>query len=232
MRWTFSNCSGARNRLLGLSAATAGGADVVEGDGAGAEEYKAKGQGGEGEGQFVSAVTDQPVVEVHLGDGDGEIDADAKSGNAGEQAEQHEESAEELGKGGEVGRPAGKSEAGDQVSVVMKSAENLVITVGEHNRAQGEAHHQKREGLQAIKVAHEVPPEKENRLQQRGKVGKQAVKLGACAVDSGTQCACGRSPSASLRAGSRPPEKTRDFGMTPPRAGARNFQRPRNPRRK
>jgi hypothetical protein len=33
-----------------------------------------------------------------------------------------------------------------------------VVTVDEHNRAQGDAHHQKRKGLQAIEVAHVVPP--------------------------------------------------------------------------
>jgi len=54
--------------------------------------------------------------------------------------------------------------------VVVKSAENLVVPMDEHDRAQGEAHHQKREGLQAIEVAHVVPPQKESRLQHWGKV--------------------------------------------------------------
>jgi hypothetical protein len=144
--------------LPGLAAAAAGGADVIEGDGAGAEEDEGKCEGGESQGEFVSSVARESIMEVHLGDGDGEIDADAKSSNAGEQAEQQEQSAEELSKGRDVGGPARESEAGDEVGVVMESAENLVVSMDKHDGAESEAHDEEREGLQAIEVAHEVPP--------------------------------------------------------------------------
>ena len=141
---------------------------MIEGDGASTEKDEGKGEGGEGEGQFVSTVARHSVMEVHLGDGDREIDADAEGGYAGEQAEQQEQSAEELGEGREVGRPARESEAGDEVGVVVESAENLVVAVDKHDGAESEAHDEEREGLQAIEVAQVVPPaRKKDRLQQR-----------------------------------------------------------------
>jgi hypothetical protein len=42
----------------------------------------------------------------------------------------------------------------DHFNVVVKSAEDLVVTMNEHDGAQGEAHEEKREGLQAIEKAH------------------------------------------------------------------------------
>jgi hypothetical protein len=79
-------------------------------------------------------------MEMHLGDGDGEIDADAKSRNAGVKAEHQEQTAEEFGKGRDVGRPARESEASDEVGVVVESAENLVVSVDKHDGAESEAH--------------------------------------------------------------------------------------------
>jgi hypothetical protein len=149
--------AGAR-RLFGLSADTAGGADVVEGDGAATEEDKAKRKGSEGKREFVPGVTHQSVVEVDLGNGYGEIDAKGERGNPREQAQEDHQSANKFSEGGEVGRPSRESEAGDQISVVVKSAENLVVTVDEQNRAQGQAHDEKPEGLQTIEVAQVVPP--------------------------------------------------------------------------
>jgi hypothetical protein len=149
------NCGEALPRFRGTAA---GGADVVEGDGATAEKNEGESKGGESEGEFVSTVTGQSVVEVHFGNGDGEIDADGKGGDASEEAEQNEQPAEELREGGEISRPARKSEAGDQVRVVVKATENLVVTVDEHDGTQGETHEKEREGLQAIEVAHVIPP--------------------------------------------------------------------------
>jgi len=158
--------------LLGFSTA-AGGADVVEGDGACAEEDEGEGQGGQGEGGFISA--DQAAVDVIFGDGDGEIDADSECRDAGEEAEQDEQGAKEFGEGGDVGGPGGETEAGNKLGVVVESAENFVVSVEEHDEAQGEAHDEEGEGLQAVEVAHVVPPAKEGlRLQQRGGGGKQA----------------------------------------------------------
>ncbi len=145
-------------KLLGLPAAGAGGADVIEGDGAAAEEDKGKCEGGESQREFVSTVAHHSVVEVHLGDGDGHIDADGQSCNASEQAQHNKKAAEELGEGGKVGGPARESEAGDELGVVVKSAENLVVSVDDHDSAKGEAHNEERERLQAIEVAQLVPP--------------------------------------------------------------------------
>ena len=131
---------------------------MVEGDGAATKEDEAKGKSGEGKREFVSGVAHQPVVEVDLGDGYGEIDAKGERGNSREQAQENHQSANKFSEGREVGRPSRESEAGDQVSVMVKSAEDLVVTVDEQNRAQGKAHYQKPEGLQTIEVAQVVPP--------------------------------------------------------------------------
>jgi hypothetical protein len=39
---------------------------------------------------------------------------------------------------------------------MVETAENLMISVVEHDRAQREAHNEEREGLQAVQVAHRV----------------------------------------------------------------------------
>ena len=93
-------------------------------------------------------------MEVHFGDSHRQIDADGKSGAAGEQADEHEEAADELGEGGEIGGPAGKPEAGDELNMVVKSTEDFVIPVADHDGPQSKAHHQQSQGLQAIEVAH------------------------------------------------------------------------------
>jgi len=131
---------------------------VVEGHGAATEEDESEGKGRQREREFISAVAHEAVVEVHLDDGDGEIDAERKSGHACEQAEHHEQTAKKLSEGGEVGGPDRESETGDELSVVVKSAEDLEITVAKHDGAQGEAHDEESEGLQAIKIAQAVPP--------------------------------------------------------------------------
>jgi hypothetical protein len=42
--------------------------------------------------------------------------------------------------------------------VVVKPTEDFVVSVDEHDRAQSEAHNKECEGLQAIEIAHVVPP--------------------------------------------------------------------------
>src|SRR5208282_4845983 len=119
---------------------------------------KGESESGQSQGELGSAVADQSVVEVHLGDSHGEIDADGESSHASEKAQQDEQAAREFCEGREVGRPARESEAGDQVGMVVKSAEDLVVPDVEYDRAQGKAHEEKSEGLQAIEVAQGVPP--------------------------------------------------------------------------
>ena len=113
---------------------------MVEGNGAGAEEDKGESQGGQPEREFGCAGAHQSVVDVDFGDGDAKVYADGKGGNASEQAQQDEQAAKEFGEGGEVGGPSREPEAGDKLSMVVKSAENLVVSVVEHDGAQGEAH--------------------------------------------------------------------------------------------
>jgi len=144
-------------RLFGLSP-SAGSADVVEGNGAAAEEDKGECEGGQSEREFGSAVADQSVVDMHLGYGHGKIDADGKSSYASEKAQQDEQPAKEFGERREIRGPGGESEAGDELGMVVKSAENLLVPVVEHDSAQGKAHEEKSEGLQAIEVAQGVPP--------------------------------------------------------------------------
>lgn len=101
-------------------------------------------------------------MEVDFRNGNGKINADSESRGAGEQANEDEEPAEELGEGGKIGGPGGKSEAGNEVSMLLKSAEDLVISVSDHDGAKRKAHEKKCEGLQSIEVAQAMPPEKEN----------------------------------------------------------------------
>jgi hypothetical protein len=132
------------NLLLGFTAASAWGPDVVEGDGATAEEDEGESEGGQGQGEFVSAIAHQPIVEVYLGDGDGQIDADGKSCHTGEQAKKNQQTSEEFSEGG---NPAGQSEAGDGINVVVKSAEDLMVSMAHDDCPKSQAHHEKREGL-------------------------------------------------------------------------------------
>jgi len=126
---------------------------MVEGDRSSAEKDKSKSKGCQGQRKFVSVLTHQSVVKVNFGDGDGQIDADGKSGRSSEQAEENEQAAKELGKGGEVGCPPGQAEARDQLNVVVKSSENLLISVTDHDSAQSKAHDKERKRLQTIEVA-------------------------------------------------------------------------------
>ncbi len=143
--------------LLGFSAA-AGGTDVIEGDGATTEEDEREGEGGEGQRKFVTVLAQESIMEVNFGDGDGQIDAYGKGGGAGEEADDHEQSAKEFAEGGEIAHPCGQPQAGDEMNVLLQAVENFMITVADHDGAEGETHDQKREGLQSIEVAQMVPP--------------------------------------------------------------------------
>lgn len=126
---------------------------MVEGDGSSAEKDKSKSKGGKSQRKFISVLTHQSVVKVNFGDGDGQIDADGQSSRASEQPGENEQAAKELGKGREVRAPGGQPEAGNELSVVVKSSENLLISVAYHNGAKSEAHDEERKRLQTIKVA-------------------------------------------------------------------------------
>jgi hypothetical protein len=170
----FSFAGGKRLPLLGFPASTAGGANVVEGDGTAAEEDECEGNGGQSQGKLVSAIAHQSVMEVHLGDGDGQIDTDGKSSHASEQADQNEQAAEEFGEGGKICAPGGKSEAGNELNMVLEAAEDLVVSVVDDDGAKNEAHNEEREGLQAIEVAQVVPPAKKKGQLTAARGGREA----------------------------------------------------------
>jgi hypothetical protein len=151
---------------------------MIERDGACTEEDETEGEGGEREREFVTPIAHQSVMEVDLGDGDGQIDANGKSREAGEQADQHEDAAKKFGKGGKVCGPAGESKTGDELNVVLKAAENFMVSVANHDGAQGKAHDKESQGLQAIKVAQVASGERTNRLQQGSERWKRVAICG------------------------------------------------------
>ena len=57
---------------------------MIECDGACTEEDETEGQGSEREWEFVTPIAHQSVMKVDFGDGDGQIDANGKSREAGE----------------------------------------------------------------------------------------------------------------------------------------------------
>ena len=68
--------------LFGFSAAW--GADVVERDRTATEKNQRKSKGGKSQRQFGPAIADQSVMEMHLPDCDGEVDAHGKGGESSE----------------------------------------------------------------------------------------------------------------------------------------------------
>src|SRR5580700_5624651 len=143
-------------------------------------------------------------MEVHLDYGDGEVDADSEGRDACEQAEQDKDGAKEFGEGRDVGGPGRETEAGDKLSVVVESAENFVVSVDEHDGAQGEAHDEECEKLQAIEVAHVVPPWK-RRIKITAVGRRREARYRPAVVQFHPNGGALREiPSASFWAGSRP----------------------------
>ncbi len=137
-------------------------ADVVEGDRASAEKNEGECEGGQSHPETVSVVRDQPVVRGHLPDSDAHINANGESSYAGKQAQHYEQPAKEFGEGREVRAPAGQTEAADQLNMVVQSAENLVVTEIDHDRAESQAHDEEGERLQTIHKAQGIPPAKDS----------------------------------------------------------------------
>ena len=137
---------------------------MIEGDWTATEKDEGECESGQSQGKFVSAVAHQPIVEMNLDDGDGQINADGKGSHASEEPQQDKEAAKEFGEGGKVSAPGGKSEAGHELNVVVKAAENFVVSVVEDDGAKDEAHDEEREGLKAIEVAQVVPPGEKEKI--------------------------------------------------------------------
>jgi len=131
---------------------------VIKGDGTAAKKDECESESGQSQRKFISAVSHQSVVQMHLRNRNRHVDADGESGDPGEQPQQNQETAEEFGEGGEICTPCWKSEAGNELNMVVKPAKHLVVSVVEKNNAQGETHDEQGEGLQAIEVAQIIPP--------------------------------------------------------------------------
>lgn len=127
--------------------------DVIEGDRTAAETDECEGQRRQAQRKFISPIARETVLKMDLGDRDAHVDTNSQGGNAGKQADQDQQAANELGEGGQIRRPARQSEALDKLHVVMKSSENFVVSVDGKDGADGEAHHQKGKRLQSIEVA-------------------------------------------------------------------------------
>lgn len=131
---------------------------MIEGDRTAAKKDKGEGKCSESEGELVPAISHQSVMEMHLRNRNRHVDADGKSGNPSEQPQQNKETAQEFREGGEISTPCWKSEAGNELHMVVKPAEHLVVSVVEKNNSQGETHDEQGQGLQAIEVAQIIPP--------------------------------------------------------------------------
>jgi hypothetical protein len=69
---------------------------MIQGDRACSEENESEGERGQRQGEFIAAIAHQAIMEVHLGDGYGHIDADGEGGNASEQSHQGQDPAKEF----------------------------------------------------------------------------------------------------------------------------------------
>ena len=126
---------------------------MVKGDRSAAEKDESKCESGHSEREFVPAIAHQAIVKVNFGDCDRQVDADGKGGGPCEQAKQYEQAAKEFRKGRQIGTPGREAEAGHELNVMVESAEDFLISVAYYDGAEGEAHDEEREGLQAVKVA-------------------------------------------------------------------------------
>jgi hypothetical protein len=131
---------------------------MVKGDGTAVEAHQGECNGSEGEGKFVSAVARESIMKVDFGNGDAHINAQGEGSDAGKEADKDQYAAKEFGESGEVSAPGGKAEAGNELNVVMETAENFMIAVDKENNTKDEAQDQEREGLQTIEVAQGIPP--------------------------------------------------------------------------
>src|SRR5580693_2398326 len=99
--------------------------DVVKCNRTAAKKHQREGNRSHCERELESTFAHQSVVPMDFPDGYAQIDTDGEGGQASEESDENHEAAKELSEGRQVGRPSGQSEAGDKLSVMMKSAEDL-----------------------------------------------------------------------------------------------------------
>src|SRR5438105_15522189 len=104
--------------------------------------------------KFVSAITHQPILEMHFPDGDRHFDDERGCEEARKQSKHNGDSAEKFGRRGKICQPLWKAERAHEIHVMMKPAPYLVITMRDHDRSQNEPHDEQREGLQPVEKIH------------------------------------------------------------------------------
>jgi hypothetical protein len=73
---------------------------------------------------------------VHLANRHAHVNEDAEGGDAGEQAGDNSDAAEEFRRRRKVGEPPRQAKVADKLLVMRKASENFGIAVGDHNRAE------------------------------------------------------------------------------------------------
>ncbi len=131
---------------------------MIERDWTAAKENQGERQGRQRHREFVARRPKESIVNMHFRDGNGHVDENGESGSTGEKTDENQQASEELCKRREICGPARQAETRHKLNVVMKSAENFVITVDSHNYTQRKAHHEQGKRLQTIEVAQVIPP--------------------------------------------------------------------------
>src|SRR5579863_9449973 len=116
---------------------------------------------------------------MHFPDRDGKVHANSEGCGAREESSQYEQAPQEFREGRNIAEPGGQPQTRNEMGVLMQAAENLVVTVHEHNGTQGKPHEQKRKWLQPFKVA-----------QESSAVNVQITAEKPCRVKSGQQNNC------------------------------------------
>ncbi len=158
---------------------------AVEGQLAGTGGDEHEGHGEESKGELGAGIA---AVEVYGDECYEHIDGDQEGPDAGEDAEEEREAAEEFGDGGDVAEPGGKAEAGDDLieglhggevvaGVDGSGGEDLGMRVVDHCEADGDAEEEEGPGLEAGKGAHGVPWAKCVKAWGKGKTSAAADSL-------------------------------------------------------
>src|SRR5208282_3792915 len=129
--------------------------DMIQGNRAGSKEDQGERHGCECKRELVSGSagpSQQSVVQVHLPDGDREVNANGEGGTAREEARQYHNAAEKLDEGRNISQPGGDAQARHKLCRVVQP-NYFVIAVRGHDGPQGQAQDEKSERLQTIEVA-------------------------------------------------------------------------------
>ncbi len=127
--------------------------DMIEGDSTASKKDQHKGKRGDGKRKFIAVVAGESIVPVHFPDCDEEVDQQDEGGGACEKSHENQNAAQKLGEGRDIAQPCGQSKAGDELRMVVQASKDLMVSVCDHDHSQGQTHHHKSKGLQAIEVA-------------------------------------------------------------------------------